>query len=253
MKNLDFIKVCSLLDEGGYYKSSDKLEKLVKIAQGGIYGLVEDPAPLGSNLQTTGLPTELSQIARMILNNPADTAMGREYADGRMYDPTAAYEGTGPDRAYVAPYQPSFTEQSQMSPEELMGLTKANYEQAVNYISTISEPSAQLASLFGILGSKGGNQAIKDNIFENTMQSFGANVSRQLMSKPLESWPGIVDTFIRQTKQSVASDKVGKIDEVVKKSLSDIVRNSKLDPQFKNRLKKSPQVQSLLARYNLSV
>jgi hypothetical protein len=55
MKKIDFIKVCNDLDKSGFYKSSDKLEKLVKISQG-LYGAMENPTPLYSDLGTTNVP-----------------------------------------------------------------------------------------------------------------------------------------------------------------------------------------------------
>lgn len=256
MKNMNFIKICNDLDKLGFYKSSDKLEKLVKISQG-LYGEMENnPVPLYSNLRTTNLPYTGNSLIDSFLTNVSDgsisdSAMGREFAGGRMYDPTAPYEGPGPDSPFVAPYQPSPTEQRDMDPDVLLELTQENAQQAANYISQIYEPFAQQEAILGIFGSRGGDQTIKNNVFENAMPMFGANVSRTLQSKPLEMWPAIIDNFVRKTRSTLPSDKAQKMEEVISKALSDVVRMSKMDPTFKEKLSKSQQTQALFRKYNV--
>lgn len=252
MKNINFIKICDDLDKKGFYKSSDKFEKLIKVSQG-IYGLVDNPIPLPSEYRTTDTPYTGNKLIDSFMANTSDSAMGREFADGRMYDPTAPYEGPGPDSPFIAPYQPTPTEQRDMDPDVLLELTQQNAQQAANYISQIYEPFAQQEAILGIFGSKGGDQTIKNNVFENAMPMFGANVSRTLMSKPLDSWPQLVNQFISKTKSTLAPDKVVKMEEVIKKALSDVVRNSKLDPNFKQKLQNSPGAQNLLRTYNIPV
>lgn len=250
MKNINFIKICNDLDKLGFYKSSDKLEKLVKISQG-LYGEMENPVPLPSDYGTTNIPYTGNTLIDSFLGNISDSAMGREFAGGRMYDPTAPYEGPGPDSPFIAPYQPTPTEQRDMDPDVLLELTQENAQQAANYISQIYEPFAQQEAILGIFGSRGGDQTIKNNVFENAMPMFGANVSRTLQSKPLEMWPAIIDNFVRKTRSTLPSDKAQKMEEVISKALSDVVRMSKMDPTFKEKLSKSQQTQALFRKYNV--
>ena len=253
MKNIDFIKICNNLDEQGKYKSSDNIEKLIKISQG-LYGQMEDPVPLPSRFRTTNMPYTGNKLIDSLtdINNISDSAMGREYADGRMYDITAPYEGTGPDSPFIAPYQPTPTEQRDMDPDVLLGLTQENAQQAANYIRGISEPEAQQKALQEILLSRGGDQNIKNSLFENSLSTLGANFARTLMSRPLNSWEGIVNEFMRSTRR-LPPDKAAKQQDLMKKALNDVVRNSKLDPKFKQNLTNSPTAQRLLRTYGIVV
>jgi len=244
MKKIDFIKVCSDLDKSGFYKSSDKLEKLVKLSQG-LYGAMENPTPLYSDLATTNLPYTGNALIDSALSNPSDTAMGREFAGGKMFDPTAPYEGPGPDAPFIAPYQPTATEQRDMDPDVLLDLTKENAQQAANYISQIYEPFAQLNALQ--------TYGFNSDILNDTLPSFGANISRQLMSKPLETWSQIIDQMVRKTRETSPPQAVNRIQATIKKALTDVVRNSKLDTTFADRLKKSPAAQKLLRDYSVTV
>ena len=244
MKKIDFIKVCNDLDKSGFYKSSDKLEQLVKISQG-LYGAMENPTPLLSDVGTTNLPYTGNKLIDSFLGNMSDSAMGREFAGGRMFDPTSPYEGPGPDSPFIAPYQPSATEQRDMDPDVLLELTKENAQQAANYISQIYEPFAQLNALQ--------TYGFNSDILDSTLSTFGANVSRQLMSKPLETWPQIIDQMVRKTRETSPPQALSRIQDTIKKALSDVVRNSKLDTAFADKLKKSPAVQKLLRDYSITV
>ena len=244
MKKIDFIKVCNDLDKSGFYKSSDKLEQLVKISQG-LYGVMENPTPLLSDVGTTNLPYTGNKLIDSFLGNMSDSAMGREFAGGKMFDPTAPYEGPGPDSPFIAPYQPTATEQRDMDPDVLLELTKENAQQAANYISQIYEPFAQLNALQ--------TYGFNSKILDSTLSTFGANVSRQLMSKPLETWPQIIDQMVRKTRETSPPQALSRIQDTIKKALSDVVRNSKLDTTFADRLKKSPAVQKLLRDYSITV
>lgn len=244
MKKIDFIKVCNDLDKSGFYKSSDKLEQLVKISQG-LYGAMENPTPLLSDVGTTNLPYTGNKLIDSFLGNMSDSAMGREFAGGRMFDPTAPYEGPGPDSPFIAPYQPTATEQRDMDPDVLLELTKENAQQAANYISQIYEPFAQLNALQ--------TYGFNSDILDSTLSTFGANVSRQLMSKPLETWPQIIDQMVRKTRETSPPQALSRIQDTIKKALSDVVRNSKLDTTFADKLKKSPAVQKLLRDYSITV
>ena len=244
MKKIDFIKVCNDLDKSGFYKSSDKLEQLVKISQG-LYGAMENPTPLLSDVGTTNLPYTGNKAIDSFLTNISDSAIGRELAGGRMFDPTAPYEGPGPDSPFIAPYQPTATEQRDMDPDVLLELTKENAQQAANYISQIYEPFAQLNALQ--------TYGFNSDILDSTLSTFGANVSRQLMSKPLETWPQIIDQMVRKTRETSPPQALSRIQDTIKKALSDVVRNSKLDTTFADKLKKSPAVQKLLRDYSITV
>lgn len=244
MKKIDFIKVCNDLDKSGFYKSSDKLEQLVKISQG-LYGVMENPTPLLSDVGQTNLPYTGNKLVDSFLTNISDSAIGREFTGGRMFDPTAPYEGPGPDSPFIAPYQPTATEQRDMDPDVLLELTKENAQQAANYISQIYEPFAQLNALQ--------TYGFNSKILDSTLSTFGANVSRQLMSKPLETWPQIIDQMVRKTRETSPPQAVTRIEDTIKKALSDVVRNSKLDNAFADRLKKSPAVQKLLRDYSIPV
>ncbi len=251
MKNIDFINICNNLDKQGNYRSSDNFEKLIRISQG-LYGLVENPVPLPSDYRTTNLPLTGNRLIDSFSENISDSAMGREFADGRMYDITAPYRGTGPDSPFVAPYQPTPTEQRDMDPDVLLGLTQENAQQAANYIRGISEPEAQQKALEEILLSRGGDQNIKNSLFENSLPTLGANFARTLMSRPLNAWEGIVNEFMRSTR-NLPPDKAAKQQELMKKSLKDVVRNAKLDPKFKQNLSNSPNAQRLLRTYGIIV
>ena len=248
MKKISFIKICNDLDKQGFYKSADNLEKLIKISQG-IYGAGDGPDFLPSQLRETRVPYTGNPLIDSYLDPNADTAMGIEYADGRMYDTTGAYEGPGRDSPFITGLSP--TEQSQMSPQELKSYLESESQKAANYIAGIYEPFAQLSALYGIIGSAGGDQTIKDNLFEQSMPMFSANLQRQLSSRPLETWPQLINEVERTTRQAVGPDKASKVSEILSKTLRDVVRNSKLDPSFADKLKKSPQVQKLFRDYSV--
>jgi len=241
MKEINFIKLCSDLDKSGFYKSSDKLETLVKISQG-IYGNVENPVPLPSEYRTTNLPYTGNPLIDSFFGNMSDSAMGREFAGG-MFGMDSPYESDfGPDKPFLAPYQFSPTEQRDLEkfdPDILLDATKENAQQAANYAAQLPEAEKQI----GFIADKRG--------FESALPTLGASLSQTLKSKPIESWPGTVNEFVYKTRQKMPQNLVEKFQQVVQKALSDVVRTSKLDPQFAERLKKSPQAQKLFRDYNV--
>lgn len=247
MKRVSFTFLCKELDRNGYYKSADKLERLVKIAQ--MYGQTQFDDIFATNLPTTGF-SDISTgipIIDSIFNLPADSALGL------VRDQTSPIQKEGPDTPFV--YGLGLREQQELmqDPQLAAQYAQQTLEDIANYASRGSLPEDQFNAIAQIFSSPGGDVNVKNEQFASLLPVISQNISNDLLSRPLENWSQIVSRIKSKYQTSVPRDKFTQIEQTIGKALSQATKNAKLDPSFAERIKKSPQTMNLLKQYNITV